>query len=498
MTTWLPLQSPVRHSVFTPRQKAFIVTIASIAALFSPLTANIYFPALNRVANDLHVSTEQINLTVTAYMIFQGIAPTFWGSLTDRVGRRPVYIFTFLVFIVASVGCALANVYWLLLVLRMLQATGSASVVAIGSGTISDISTPAERAGNMGFFAVGLYAGPAIGPFLGGVLTEGLGWRSLFWFLVITGSLYTIVLICFLPETMRKKVGNGSHQSSSKWKLPLMYSLHIVKMPAPEGPLPPPQKKYMNPLRSVLILKEKDVFLILFFNAIIYTSYYTITSSTTQLFASAYNLNSLQIGLCFLANGIGAMGGSVVRGKLMDRSYRLQREKWQRRRTEEGGEKDYDDNDISTFNVERTRLKSLPYYYFLNIGTTIAYGWFVQYRIHLAAPVIMQFFIGLSSTSIFGITNTMIMDIYPSNAASAIATNNLTRCLMGAAGVALIDKILQALNGPGWTFTMIALICLATFPMPLAEYRWGFKWRAERATRLEEKSKEKDGERKTE
>ncbi|KAF2140696.1 uncharacterized protein K452DRAFT_327498 [Aplosporella prunicola CBS 121167] len=480
------------HSVFSPAQRRWIVAIASVAAFYSPFTANIYFPALVDIAADLAVSSEKINLSVTTYMIFQGITPTFWGALTDHSGRRPVYILTFTVFIVASIGLAVANTYWLVLVLRMLQAAGSASVVSIGSGTISDISTPAERAGYQGFFSVGLYAGPAIGPFLGGVLTGSLGWRSIFWFLVIAGGVYTLVLIFFLPETMRKQVGNGSHQPTEWWKLPLMYTLHLSKKPEPEGPKPSPPKAWANPLRSLLILKEKDVSVILLFNAVIYTSYYTVTSSTTQLFSSHYGLGSLQIGLCFLANGIGAMSGSVVRGKLMDRTYRIRRAEWKEKRALESdvtAPEQYDDNDLSTFNVEHARMSSLPAWYLVNVGTVIAYGWFVQYRIHLAAPIVMQFFIGMSSTTIFGITNTLILDMFPGSAASAIATNNLTRCLLGAGGVALIDRILTSLNGPGWTFTMIAFICLAMFPLPLAEWTWGFQWRTERTRKLAAKAK---------
>lgn len=107
-------------------------------------------------------------------MIFQGITPSFWGAICDVVGRRPVYITTLTVYvlprlrseirtddsmrdryIVACIGLAHTEVYWLLVVLRCLQATGSASVIAIGGGTIGDIASPSERGGFMGAFSFG-------------------------------------------------------------------------------------------------------------------------------------------------------------------------------------------------------------------------------------------------------------------------------------------------------------------------------------------------------
>lgn len=81
---------------------------------------------------ELDTTTELVNVTVTVYMIFQGLSPTFWGSLADRWGRRPVYLGTMAVYIGANVGLALAPSYAALLVLRMLQAFGSSSVIAIG------------------------------------------------------------------------------------------------------------------------------------------------------------------------------------------------------------------------------------------------------------------------------------------------------------------------------------------------------------------------------
>ena len=138
------------YSVFSERQRQFIVAMVACGGFFSPLSANIYFPALTALSADLRVSNELINLSLTSYMIFQGLAPTIFGDLADMTGRRPTYILGFIIYIGANVGLALQNNYAALLVLRCLQSTGSSGTVALGNGVVADISSSGERGKFMG------------------------------------------------------------------------------------------------------------------------------------------------------------------------------------------------------------------------------------------------------------------------------------------------------------------------------------------------------------
>lgn len=71
-------------------------------------------------------------LTVTVYMIVQGLAPSFWGSLSDVIGRRVVFIGTFIVYIAANIALGLSTNYGELMAFRALQAAGSAATISIG------------------------------------------------------------------------------------------------------------------------------------------------------------------------------------------------------------------------------------------------------------------------------------------------------------------------------------------------------------------------------
>ena len=79
------------------------------------------------------MSLELMNLTITAYLICQGIVPSIFGDLADMVGRRPVYLLVFLIYFSANIGLALQNSYPALLVLRMLQSTGSSGELSTNS-----------------------------------------------------------------------------------------------------------------------------------------------------------------------------------------------------------------------------------------------------------------------------------------------------------------------------------------------------------------------------
>ncbi|KAK3171030.1 hypothetical protein OEA41_003114 [Lepraria neglecta] len=161
-------------------------------------------------------------------MIFQGLAPTEFGDLAGMTGRRPTYILGFIIYIGANVGLALQNNYAALLVLRCLQSTGSSGTVAMGNGVVADIASSGERGKFMGIAQFGPMAAPAIAPAIGGILTQFLGWRWLFWFLTILAVVYLIPLAIAFPETGRNVVGNRSIPPPA-WNMSLLNYLKTRK-----------------------------------------------------------------------------------------------------------------------------------------------------------------------------------------------------------------------------------------------------------------------------
>jgi hypothetical protein len=114
----------IPYTAFNKTMRARIAVLASLAGFFSPLSANIYFPALPSIAKDLHVTIQLLNQTVTAYLVVQGLVPSITGDLADMVGRRPVYFLVLTTYLAANIGLACQDSYAALLVLRAVQSAG--------------------------------------------------------------------------------------------------------------------------------------------------------------------------------------------------------------------------------------------------------------------------------------------------------------------------------------------------------------------------------------
>lgn len=469
------------YSIYTSTERWFIVVTASIAALFSPLAAMVYMPAIPVIAADFHKSVELINLTVTVYMVFQGVSPVFWGTLADYVGRRPIFLSCMLVLTVACIGLASTPTsdYWLLLVLRCVQAAGSASTVALGAGVIGDIATRAERGSFFGLFSVGPLFGPAFGPVIGGVLTQTLGWRWIFWFLAIASALCFMVLLAFLPETLRQLVGDGSILPS-RFHRPLVPLVgHGRQGITTERP---PRALFVNPLR---ILTYPDILVLLIFNAVQYAVFYAIIATISTIFQSTYSyLNETEIGLCFLSSGFGTIIGGFVIGKIMDRDYRLLKEKLVREHGITAGTPGsceaitHEEN----FPIEKARLKTTPIQLLVCVACCASYGWCLHQKVNIAVPLVLQFVCCFSVMTIMNTTQTLLVDLLPAQGSSVTACNNLVRCAFGAACVSVVDLILKGV-GVGWTYTILALISLSTSPMIWLILWLGPRSRAKRRAR---------------
>jgi Na+/melibiose symporter-like transporter len=150
------------YTSFGARTKLFVMIMAAGAAFLSPLSGNIYYPALNPLAKEFDVSSSKINLTLTVYMITQALAPTIFGDFADMYGRRPAYLLGFALYMVANIGIALVESFAGLLILRCLQSAGSSGMIALASGVAADISTSGERGKYMGWVLSGAMVGPAI------------------------------------------------------------------------------------------------------------------------------------------------------------------------------------------------------------------------------------------------------------------------------------------------------------------------------------------------
>ncbi|KAL2813361.1 major facilitator superfamily domain-containing protein [Aspergillus granulosus] len=371
------------YSIFDKRQKWLIIAIVSTTTTFSGFALNIYFPALPIIANDLHVSIELVNLSVTCYLIFQGLAPSLWG--------------TFIVFLGACIGQVKTKSYAQLVILRCIQSTGSARTIAIGSGVIGDITARDERGG--------------LGPAIGGAIARSLGWKAIFWFLTIYSGVFLCLLMLLLPETLRSIVANGSRTPSN----PLIcYPLDVyprtTKMPWQDMQNEPPQPSFRKKFdlhSSFRMRVSHHAASIIIFLAIYYAVWQMSITAMSSLFEKHYNLSQIQTGLTFIANGVGSMIGTLVTGKILDADYHRLKTKHEALHNIEqypnnsnpGAANNTERNE--DFPLEKVRLRLVPVFSVLHCCSIFLFGWTIQYpqKVYISVPIISTFITGLTDTS---------------------------------------------------------------------------------------------------
>ena len=182
------------------REPPSLLLLGLMTAL-GPLSLNIFVPSLPSMERGLAVSLADLQWTLTLYFVAFGVLQLVVGPLSDRYGRRPVFLVGFGVFALASVGAALARTLEWLVAARTVQALGAATAVIVPRAIVQDTHSGAGAARAMAFVAMLQSVAPAVAPFLGGLIELFLDWRFDFWLLAAWAALMVVVAWRALPET---------------------------------------------------------------------------------------------------------------------------------------------------------------------------------------------------------------------------------------------------------------------------------------------------------
>lgn len=140
VTSRLLIRPPVESDprLKPSRQKSLILTCLCLGSCLPGLSSTVYFPAMPVMTADLNAPSVAVTLTTSLFVLFMGIAPIFWAVMADHYRIRKILIETSLViFIIASLGCALVSNVWGLVVLRCIQSIGASCTSSVGAGAIA-------------------------------------------------------------------------------------------------------------------------------------------------------------------------------------------------------------------------------------------------------------------------------------------------------------------------------------------------------------------------
>lgn len=145
----------------------------------SILTLNMFLPSLGHMAEDFAVDYSLVNLSVGGYLAVTAVLQVIMAPLSDRYGRRPVLLVSISLFTLASLGCFLAQDIWVFLAFRMLQGA-IITATALSRAAVRDMYEPNEATSVLGTITMVMAIAPMLGPSVGGVLDQWLGWRASF------------------------------------------------------------------------------------------------------------------------------------------------------------------------------------------------------------------------------------------------------------------------------------------------------------------------------
>lgn len=387
-----------------PRKTKWLITfVVAVAGAAAPMGSSILLPALVDITKAFNTGPTIVNLSVAMYMLAMSIFPLWWSSFSETLGRRTIYISSFVLFLIFNVLSAVSTDIAMLIVMRVFSGGAAASVQAVGAGTIADIWEVKERGRAMGIFYLGPLCGPLLAPIVGGALAEGLGWRSDFWFMTIYGGCLLLFLIFMLPETLahQKPVAELAEAEAVQEVVGEKDSRPGLTRTTTKQSVAIKTKKYtamarrffLDPLRIILYLRFPAVAISVFYASITFCSLYVLNISVQQTFSTApYNYSTIIVGLLYIPNSLGYFLSSIFGGRWVDKIMHREARKAGR----------YDANGKLQFRPEDRMKENAWIASALYPCGLIWYGWCARYGVFWFAPMAANFFFGIGSMLVFG------------------------------------------------------------------------------------------------
>lgn len=194
-------------SVANPHR--LIVLLAALVA-FGPLSIDMYLPSLPLIAADLQATEASIQLTIGAFLIGLFIGMLFYGPLSDKFGRRHLLLGGIGLYLLASIGCILADTAQWLIGARFMQALGAAAASVLARAIVRDLFPLNEAARVLSLMHLVTMIATLVAPLIGGYLILVSGWRSLFMVLFAFAALMLLFSAWKIPETHHGSSRNAS------------------------------------------------------------------------------------------------------------------------------------------------------------------------------------------------------------------------------------------------------------------------------------------------
>jgi len=203
--------------------KTAVLLVATLVAFVTPFMMSSVTVALPSIGYELNMNAIALGWVVTAFILASAMLLVPFGRLADIYGRKKVFTFGMIIYTVASILLAIAPSANMLIAFRVLQGIGGAMVFTTAVAILVSVYPAQERGRVLGINVAAVYLGLSLGPFLGGLLTQYFGWRSIFLLGVLAGIVIIVVVFWKLK-------GEWAEAKGEKFDLigSIVYSLALV------------------------------------------------------------------------------------------------------------------------------------------------------------------------------------------------------------------------------------------------------------------------------
>lgn len=290
--------------------------LISLCGLVSLMTASVMAPALPTIAQDLSLSPTIVSLTLSIYLLAFAFGPLLIGPLSEIYGRRPIWLACHAYFILWNTLCPVKKNTGMMVVGRFMAGLGGSVGVALPGPIMADIWRIEQRGKSIALSMFAPYLGAAVGPILGGFMTEQLSWPWLFWVVSIFDAVLFIVSFFVIKESYAPLLLDRKAQSLKK-ATGRSFDTIYTKTYSNVGPGIP---RIMAALRRpfTMLYSRPIMALTSFFTAYLFGCYAILLTTYADIWTLQYHQSVSDSGLHYIAISVGSAGSSIVTGILTD------------------------------------------------------------------------------------------------------------------------------------------------------------------------------------
>jgi multidrug resistance protein len=430
-------------------RKWLIVILLTFSTFQLTCLSSVWSEANVAIMNYYRVARPVATLGITLFVLGMGTGPLFLAPLSEKFGRRPVYIFGFLFYCCFQIPTLVGRNIETLLVGRFFSGFAGSAFLTVVSGTISDLFVNEELGGPMMLFSLAPFLGPLIGPLLGAFITDGLGFKWVFRIMMIWSVSLFILSLLAIPETYgpillvnkAKRIRHTSRNPNFYAPMERMQQNTLVMLLS--GFTRPMKLLILDPVISILSL----------YSGFLMATVYLFFVAFPIVFENVYGFEKHIEGLTYLGMAIGALLGAFTQ-PIWSKTY-----------------KNLISSHYGNSHSEFWLVQMMFGSFFVPVGL-LFFGWTNFRRIHWIIPIVGSGVFHFGTTLIFSGLFLYLVDGYRLYAASAMATNTCVRCILASVfplfGVPLFTKF-----GYHWAPTLLAVIATVMLPIPFVFFFFG-------------------------